>query len=65
MLGKKLLFIAQERKKEGRSLEIAEKKTCASPDLKIVRKCYVTGSKSNYLSEKGKVTVYRLPSDPQ
>ena len=29
----------------------------------MVRKCCVTGCKSNYLSEKEKVTVYRLPSD--
>ena len=37
--------------------------TCAYPDLKMVRKCCVTGRKSNYLSEKEKVTSYRLPSD--
>ena len=31
----------------------------------MVRKCYVTGSKSNYLSEKKKVTMYGPPSDPK
>ena len=31
----------------------------------MVRKCCVTGCKSNYLSEKEKVTVYRLPSDSE
>ena len=31
----------------------------------MVRKCCVTGCKSNYLSKKEKVTVYRLPSDPE
>ena len=31
----------------------------------MVRKCYVTSCKSNYLSKKEKVTMYRLPSDPE
>ena len=31
----------------------------------MVIKCCVTGCKSNYLSEKEKVTVHRLPSDPE
>ena len=31
----------------------------------MVRKCCVTGCKSNYLSEKEKVTMYQLPSDPE
>lgn len=32
---------------------------------RMVRKCCVTGCKSNYLTEKEKVSVYRLPSDPE
>ena len=31
----------------------------------MVRKCCVTGCKSNYISENEKVTVYGLPSDPE
>ena len=31
----------------------------------MVRKCCVTGCKSNYLTTKEIVTVYRLPSDPE
>ena len=59
------LYIAQEGKKCGDRWNKQNKKTCAYPDLKMVRNCCVTACKSNYLSEKEKVTVYWLQSDPE
>ena len=57
--------MAQERKKCGGRWKQGNKKACAYPDLKMVRKCCVTGCKSYNLSEKENVTVLWLPSDPK
>ena len=46
-------------------MEGNEKNEIKNPHLKMVRKCCATDCKSYHLSEKEKVSVYWLTSDPE